>query len=408
MAVPNAATGREAAAIRWRSIGLVLSTAACIGITLGLFPSLIALNVESRGFDTSWNGMLAAMPAVAGILVGPFVPRAIARLGPLRTFLLSSALAVAAACLFTLFSDLASWFLIRFAMGIGMGIQWVVSEMWVNRLATGPRRGMILSLYVIVLSAAIALGPFLLSMMGTQGHLPFLATAALLVVSCLPLLFATSTVGTETSRARALPLLDALARKPSAMLTGLIDGFVFQTLLVFIPLYFLRLGSPETTALNFLTIFCLGAVILQLVVGYMLDRSTPAMVLIVCCSLLIAGLALMSEVRDTPALAWLLLLLMGGAAAAIYTAGLAAINDAFSAEDMPSGTAAFTILWYVGGLSGPATAGYAMDLWNPYGMAAAVAAASAVLVAASAITAFSGRTKATAIPRSPVAPQDAD
>ncbi len=407
MARDAAATEHDAAAIRRRSIGLVLSTAACIGITLGLFPSLIALNVESRGFDTSWNGMLAAMPAVAGILVGPFVPRAIARLGPLRTFLLSSALAVIAVCLFPVFSDLLSWFLIRFAMGIGMGIQWVVSEMWVNRLATGPRRGMILSLYVIVLSASIALGPFLLGMIGTQGRLPFLATAALLVVSCLPLLFAASTVGTETSKARALPLREALVRKPSAMLTGLIDGFVFQALLVFIPLYFLRLGSAETAALNFLTIFCLGAVILQLVVGYMLDRSRPAMVLMVCGSLVIAGLALIAEVRDTPALAWPLLIIMGGAAAAIYTAGLAAINDAFSAEDMPSGTAAFTILWYVGGLSGPVTAGYAMDLWNPYGMAAAVAAACAVLVAASAITAFSGR-KAIAVPRSPVAAQDAD
>lgn len=84
---------RCAYADRWGSIVLVLSTAACIGITLGLFPSLIALNVESRGFDTSWNGVLAAMPAFAGILVGPFVPRAIAVLGPLRTFLLSSALA---------------------------------------------------------------------------------------------------------------------------------------------------------------------------------------------------------------------------------------------------------------------------------------------------------------------------
>ena len=260
--------------------------------------------------------------------VGPFVPRLIAGLGPLRTFLLSSALAVIAACLFPIFSDLLSWFLIRFAMGVGMGIQWVVSEMWVNRLATGPRRGMILSLYVIVLSAAIALGPFFLSMMGTRGHLPFLATAALLISTCLPLLFATGTVGTETSKARALPLLEAFARKPSAMLTGLIDGFVFQTLLVFIPLYFLRLGSQETTALNFLSIFCLGSVILQLVVGYMLDRSGPAMVLIVCCSIVIAGLALMAEVWEMPAVIWPLLIVMGGAAGAIYTAGLAAIDDA--------------------------------------------------------------------------------
>jgi MFS family permease len=379
--------GHEAYAERWGSIVLVLSTAACIGITLGLFPSLIALNVEGRGFDTSWNGLLAAMPAVAGILVGPFVPRAIAVLGALRTFLLSSALAIAAACLFTVSSDLVSWFLIRFAMGVGMGIQWVVSETWVNRLATGPRRGTVLSVYVIVLSAAIAAGPFLLSRLGTQGPVPFLATAALLVVSCLPLFFAKGAVAEGAGKTPTLPFLQAVRRKPSAMLTGLIDGFVFQTLLVFIPVYFMRLGSPESSALYFLALFCIGAVILQFLIGYMLDRWRPAVVLMICCSLVIVGLGLMSEVWRTSLLAWPVVLVMGGAAAAIYTAGLAGINDAFSGDEMPSGTAAFSVLWYVGGLSGPVVAGYAMDLWNPYGMAAAVAVACAILVGASTIAA---------------------
>jgi MFS family permease len=319
------------------------------------------------------------------------VPRAIVALGTLRTFLLASALAIVAACLFSVSSDLVSWFLIRFAMGVGMGIQWVVSETWVNRLATGPRRGTILSVYVIVLSAAIAAGPFLLSRLGTQGHAPFLATAALLVVSCLPLFFAKGAVAERTDRAPTLPFRQAVLRKPSAMLTGLIDGFVFQTLLVFIPVYFMRLGSPESSALNFLTLFCIGSVILQFLIGYMLDRWLPAIVLMICCSLVIAGLGLMSEVWRTSLLAWPVLLVMGGAAAAIYTAGLAGINDAFSGDEMPSGTAAFSVLWYVGGLSGPVAAGYAMDLWDPYGMAAAVAAACAILVGASAIAARTHR-----------------
>ena len=390
---------REAHADRWGSIVLVLSTAACIGITLGLFPSLIALNVESRGFDTSWNGVLAAMPAVAGILVGPFAPRGIAVLGPLRTFLLSSGVAVVAVCLFPVFSDLVSWFLIDFAMGVGMGIQGVVSETWMNRLAIGPRRGTILSIYVVILSAAIAAGPFLLSRIGTQGSGPFVAAAALLVLSCLPLLFAKRVSAGVAGNAPTLPIVQAFLRKPMAMLTGLVNGFVFQTLLVFIPLYFMRLGSPEQSALNFLTLFCLGAVILQFLVGYMLDRLTPAIVLAICCCLVIASLALMSEVREILLLAWPVLLILGGASSAIYTAGLVGINDAFTAEEMPSGTAAFSVLWYVGGLSGPVVAGYAMDLWSPHGMAATVAIACAVLAGASVIASRAVRTSLATAPR---------
>jgi MFS family permease len=368
----------------WWSIALVLSTAACIGMTLGLFPALIAIAAEMRGFDTSWNGLLAAMPALAGIAVGPFVPRIISALGALRTFLLFSGLAAGLASLFPFFPHLSAWFVIRFAMGVGMGIQWVVSEMWMNRLAIGRRRGTILSLYVIVLSAAIALGPYLLSVLGTQGQTPFLMAAALLVLSSLPLVVAGNGLGDETQRTAALSLLDAFLRKPAAMLTGLIDGFVFQTLLVFLPLYFMRLGSSEATALHYLTLFCLGGVILQLIVGYLLDRFSPALVLAACCSLLIAGLALTSTVKDMPALEWPLLLIMGGCAAAVYTAGLAGINDAFGAAEMPCATTMFSMLWYVGGLSGPAAAGYAMALWDPFGMAAVVAAACAVMVAVGA------------------------
>jgi MFS family permease len=382
--------GREADA-RWRSIALVLSTAGCIGLTIGLFPSLLALNVEGRGFDTSWNGLLGAVPPLAGILVSPFVPRVISKLGILRAFLFSSALAVAAVCLFPVYSDLAAWFVIRFAMGLGTGCQWVVSETWLNRLATGPRRGTILGMYVFVLSATIAAGPYLLSQIGTQGRAPFLATAALIVMSCLPLLFADRAVAEEASKTPTLSLFQALRRKPLAMLTGLTDGFVFQTLLVFIPLYFMRLGSPESSALFFLALFFIGGVMLQFLIGYMLDRMPAAVVLIIWCSFVIAGLGLIASVRDVPLLAWPLMLLMGGGGAAIYTAGLASINDGFTPAEMPSGTAAFSVFWYIGGLSGPAAAGYAMDIWNPHGMPAVVAMACAALIAANAIAVFRAR-----------------
>ncbi len=116
----------------------------------------------------------------------------------------------------------------------------------------------------------------------------------------------------------------------------------------------------------------------------MLDRFTPAAVLVVCCSLMVVGLASVAQVWYNPLLAWPLILLMGGAAAAIYTAGLAGINDGFAPAEMASGTAAFSVLWYVGGLGGPMLAGAAMQAWGPHGMPAVIAAACIVLVAANA------------------------
>lgn len=90
---------RTEAVSGWWNIAFVLATAAFIGLTLGLFPALLALAGEARGFNTSANGLLAAMPAAAGIVVGPFVPRLIRVLGPLRLFIWSSSLAAGAASL---------------------------------------------------------------------------------------------------------------------------------------------------------------------------------------------------------------------------------------------------------------------------------------------------------------------
>jgi hypothetical protein len=70
---------------------------------------------------------------------------------------------------------------------------------------------------------------------------------------------------------------------------------------------------------------------------------------------------------------------MGGPAAAIFTAGLAGVNDAFKAEEMASGSAAFTMIWHVGGLTGPALAGAAMGWWVPYGFSTVVAVSLIIL-----------------------------
>ncbi|MET1025666.1 MAG: hypothetical protein ABWY00_00755 [Dongiaceae bacterium] len=39
------------------------------------------------------------------------------------------------------------------------------------------------------------------------------------------------------------------------------------------------------------------------------------------------------------------------------TAGIATISSSFNAAEMPSGTATFNVIWYVGAVSGPAVAG---------------------------------------------------
>ena len=370
----------------WTAVGLVLSTALCIGVTIGLFPALLAINLDERGFDTSLNGLLAAMHGLSGLIVGLFVPRLVAWLGAMKLYVASVVLAAVMACLFAFFDSLPAWFVIRFLMGAGLGMQWIVSETLMNQVAQGPRRGMIISLYVVVLGIGLSIGPLILTLVGTDGLLPFACVAGLLLLSCLPLAFLSSVRQESPADGKPIGLIAAFLRCPSAMLAGAADGFVFQAFMALLPIYFLRLGTEQNAALGMLNAFAIGTVVMQLAIGFLLDRFSPDKVVVAASLLLCLGLLLISVEGFGELTRWLIVALMGGPAAVLYTAGLAGVNDAFSAEEMASGTAAFTVIWHVGGLSGPAVVGLAMQVWDPYGFLVAIAAALAVLICTNART----------------------
>jgi len=366
-----------------RELTLAMSTALCYGIALGIFPALLSLNLESNGFEASWSGLLGATPALAGIAILPFSPRIVARIGARPAYLAGAALSISTAALFPVFSDLAAWFVLRFLMGVGLAVQFMVGESWVNNLADGPSRGRVLGIYVIVLSVGLFVGPSIMSVVGTVGHAPFLVTAGLLLLACLPILLAHNMLP-PTPGGRGMGFVDAVMRKPSAMMTGLFDGFIFQTFLIFLPIYALRLGASEERAIQYLMVYMLGGIPLQLLIGYILDRIGAEAVLILCCAINVLGLPAFAWLVDEPVAAWPILIVIGVASAAVYTAGIAAVSSSFSAAEMPSGTAFYNIAWLIGAVAGPAAAGYAATLWDPHGIAATIVISCVLLGLANA------------------------
>jgi MFS family permease len=369
---------------RVRELTLAMSTALCYGIALGLFPALLSLNLENNGFAASWSGLLGATPAIAAMVVVPFSPRIVARMGARPAYFAAAALSVSTAALFPVFPSLGAWFVLRFLMGAGLSVQFMIGESWVNNLADGPSRGRILGIYIIVLSVGLFVGPSIMSFAGIEGHPPFLVAAALLFLACLPILLARHMLPPVEDAARIMGFLKALLRKPSAMITGVFDGFIFQTLLIFLPVYALRLGASEEHAIQYLTIYMLGGIPLQLLIGYLLDRIGAEAVLVLTCAMIALALPAFAWLVDELA-AWPILILMGAGSAAIYTAALAAVSSSYNAEEMPSGTAAFNVFWSAGAVSGPAVGGYAMTLWDPHGVAASVIVSCIVLGFANAL-----------------------
>ncbi len=122
-------------------------------------------------------GLNTAVAGLAAILTVPFVPRLAAMLGVVR--LLASAIALGGLCLvaFKLVPHLVLWFPLRFVFSTTLGVLFVLSEFWINDAAPPQRRGLVMGVYATVLALGFAIGPALLTGLGTEGFAPYLAGA---------------------------------------------------------------------------------------------------------------------------------------------------------------------------------------------------------------------------------------
>src|SRR5262249_13311687 len=136
----------------------------------------------------------AAMFPLAVLLVGPVLPRLLAWLGSLRALYLGLSLTALSVLLMPVFPGLGAWFALRFLSGAAASIQWVISETWLNIIATDRDRGRIMGLYASVLAAGFALGPLMIGAVGIEGVLPFLLVALAIALGALPIAFAAGLV----------------------------------------------------------------------------------------------------------------------------------------------------------------------------------------------------------------------
>jgi len=143
-----------------------------------------------QGIDAAVIGLNAAMFPLAVLVIGPVLPRLLARLGSLRSLYLGLSVTALSVLLLPVLPGLAAWFCLRFLGGAAASIQWVISETWLNIIATDRDRGRIMGLYASVLAAGFAIGPLIIGAVGVAGWLPFLLVALAIALAAVPIAFA--------------------------------------------------------------------------------------------------------------------------------------------------------------------------------------------------------------------------
>ncbi len=357
----------------------VIATAAIFGLTYGLTAPLIADNLAERGAGEALIGANAAMHALGVLLIAPLLPRLAVRFGQRGLIVAALLLSACTLALFPLLPLIWLWFPLRFALGMAAEVLGVLSETWTNDLADDATRGRAMAIYMAALSLGYAGGPAILSVVGTDS-LAYWIGAAIALLAIVPVL-SPWTIAPQPMQAGHARPWQYLRLAPVAMATTVLNAAVETAGLSFIALYAGDQGWSEASAMRLVTTLMIGAIVLQLPIGWLadrMDRSRLAMLLAVVSAL---GALTWPYVLGHGMLAYAAVFVWGGVFVGIYTVMLALVGERFSGAELVGIYAMMGLAWGAGALVGPASVGLGMQWSDTWGLPATIAIGCAMFAA---------------------------
>ena len=353
-----------------RRRGLIASIAsiAIFGASLGHSLPFFAVLLEGYGASNSIIGLNSATPAVASLMIAPFIPNLIANFGIRRIMMAAFAVIYLGYGLAFISGDkIWLWFIVRLFFGFGGAALFIASEVWINLVAPPERRGSVIGIYGTALAAGFAAGPLALEVTGYDGIAPFIAGVLFLLAASPPILtapapkFAVDAAPSSLLRiARLVPVI-FVAVVIFAAAEGVMMGLA--------PVYGIRLGMDQATAGRIVFAYALGPIAFQYLIGKAVDRFEPIVIFSICASLGVIGAFALPYAAQHPVSLYTLLIFWGGAIVGLNTCGLTMIGHRFRDRELAAANAGLAFAYSTGALIGPATTGPMMDIFGPNALA---------------------------------------
>lgn len=363
-----------------RGLIAVLTSVFVVGIIIGLMFPLLSLVLKDRGYSYSLIGIHGSLTSISILLFGALMPKLIARYSPKGMLFAGCFLLIMSWLGLGLTADIVAWFVLRFLLGAGICIVWMISETWLNNFVTNKNRGHIMGLYGCSFSGGMAMGPLVLNVVGTTGFIPFLTGASLVLIAVISYFFI-SDDHVDFSGHDQHGVVEMAKKSPSFFITGICAGFVEVAVFALLPLYGEHLGLTQTKAISLFTFFVSGSILLQPLVGWGAGKFGAQKIILICAVMALVSALSLPLVATTYLLLSMVMFLWGGAVAGLYISGVVGVGHYFQGKELAAANSGYIMMYALGMLLGPSVSGIVMEVWPQYGYIVALSAASFLCIA---------------------------
>lgn len=364
----------------YRNVAAIVVALGILQAGASALSAFVPLTLLSHG-ETAFSVALVSTCYAGGFLVGALRATASVRaIGHIRAFAGFAATGAILVLALYGFPELAAWMLVQALIGLCMAALLTTGESWVADVAPRERRGAIVSYYLVISKAGQIAGPIALVGLAPAHPAAFMAIAAALAGSLVPVC-ATRRTQPQAPSVKPFGIREAWATAPAAVLASFAAGVVNGSVLQLYPLY--AVDNVATTnfgrTASFNAALAFGALIAQWPAGAISDRIDRRIVICALAglgALFAAGLGVLRDTAPWPVLL-ALAALWGAGSMSFYGVAVAHAADRAEPGQTTGMMSGILVVWAIGALSGPLLFGAAID--SPLGRGGLFVATSLVL-----------------------------
>ncbi len=351
---------------RTASIVAFILAAALVGFATNLSMHLLNLRMQYLGFSGLAIGLSVAIQALGIIVVAPLTKYVISSCGVRQTLMIGALLSSTALITFDLATNLFVWNSMRFMFAAGLALLFTASESLIISRADGTNRGRVVGWYATALATGTTAGPLLVTIVGIHGSAPLLWGALLFWLAATPIV-ACLKRGEDLAPVVRRSTFATLRFAPIAFLSAFVFGVVDNGGMAMLSVYSVLSGYDYTNAVTLAAFATVGAIVLQIPLGYSATNQDPRVVLLFCGISSIFLLALLPNIMSVKPMAFGVVFGLGGLLEGLYTVGLICIAKYYRGLGISSANGCFVSICGLGEFVGPLATGMSMDYLGSQG-----------------------------------------